>query len=130
VGGVEEISSKCCKFFKCGKNQSSSFFKLLNFKVKVFGREFFELLRISTLKFEKVCGREFFDSLKVGGVCKRGFGVVERIKLCAIKDLQVLEVFFSSLREVSKIYTKVFNLLRRMFVVAFVFKCLLFKRSP
>jgi hypothetical protein len=36
----------------------------------VFAREFFELLRISTLKFEKVCGREFFDSLKVLGVWK------------------------------------------------------------
>jgi hypothetical protein len=33
--------------------------------VKVFAREFFELLGISALKFEKVCGRKFFDSLKV-----------------------------------------------------------------
>jgi hypothetical protein len=65
MGSVEEISSKCCKFFKCGKTHSSSFLKLSSFKVKVFGIKFFELLGISTLKFEKVCGREFFNSLKV-----------------------------------------------------------------
>jgi hypothetical protein len=62
VGGVEEISSKCCKFFKCGKLVFQVF---ESFKVKVFGREFFKLLRISTLKFEKVGGSELFDSLKV-----------------------------------------------------------------
>ncbi len=41
------------------------FLKVSSFKVKVFRREFFEMLRISTLKFEKMCAREFFDSLKV-----------------------------------------------------------------
>ncbi len=56
MGGVEKISSSC-KFFKCGKTRSSSFLKLSSFKVKVFGRELFELLRISTLKFEKVLGK-------------------------------------------------------------------------
>jgi hypothetical protein len=40
----------------------------------------------------------------------------------AIKDLQVLEVSFLNLCEVSKISSKAFNLLRRVFVVAFVFK--------
>ncbi len=29
------------------------------------GRELFKLLRVSTLKFEKVCGREFFGLLRV-----------------------------------------------------------------
>ncbi len=62
---MEEISSRCCKFFKCEKNSLFKFFKVSSFKVKVFEREFLELLRISILKFEKVCGREFFDSLKV-----------------------------------------------------------------
>jgi hypothetical protein len=47
------------------KTCSLSFLKVSSFKVKVFGRKFFELLRISTLKFKKVCGNEFFDSLNV-----------------------------------------------------------------
>ncbi len=51
--------------FSCVKNSLFKFFKVSNFKVKVFGRKFFELLKILTLKFEKVCAREFFDSLKV-----------------------------------------------------------------
>ncbi len=61
-------------------------------------------------------------------MCKRGLGIVERIKFqmkfqaCAIKVLQMLEVSFSSLYEVSKISSKAFNLLRREFVVTFVFK--------
>ncbi len=72
---MEEISSKCCKFFKCGK-LVFKFLKVLSFKVKVFGREFFELLRISTLKFKKVCGREFLkllriSTLKFKKVCER-----------------------------------------------------------
>jgi hypothetical protein len=29
------------------------------------GREFFKLLRVSMLKFEKVCAREFFELLRV-----------------------------------------------------------------
>ncbi len=37
-------------FFKCGE-LVFKFLKVLSFKVKVFGREFFELSRISTLKF-------------------------------------------------------------------------------
>jgi hypothetical protein len=39
----------------------------------------------------------------------------------------MLEVFFSSLREVSKIPSKAFNLLKRMFVVTFVFKMFSFQ---
>jgi hypothetical protein len=58
--------------FPSVKNSLFKFFKVSSFKVKVFGRKFFELLKILTLKFEKVCGREFFDSLKVCGVWKRG----------------------------------------------------------
>jgi hypothetical protein len=51
---VEEISSKCCKFFKCGKTCFLNFLKVSSVKVKVFRREFFELLRTSTFKFERV----------------------------------------------------------------------------
>ncbi len=51
--------------FSSVKNSLFKFFKVSSFKVKVFGKEFFELLRILALKFEKVCGRKFFDSLKV-----------------------------------------------------------------
>ncbi len=56
--------------FSSVKNSLFKFFKISSFKVKVFGREFFELLRFSTLKFEKVCGREFFGLLKLCGVWK------------------------------------------------------------
>ncbi len=52
---MEEIYSKCCTFFKCGKLVFKSFLKVLSFKVKVFGREFFQLLKTSTFKFENVC---------------------------------------------------------------------------
>ena len=62
---MEEISSKCCKFFKCGK--LVLFLKVSNFKVKVFGRELFESLGISTFKFESVW--------------KRGLEVVENFNL-------------------------------------------------
>ncbi len=43
------VSFQVCKtcFFK--------FLKVSSFKVKVFRREFFELLRTSTVKFESVC---------------------------------------------------------------------------
>jgi len=52
MGSVEEISSKCYKFFKHEKTCSSSFLKVSSFKVEV-------------------CGIEFFDSLKLGGVWKK-----------------------------------------------------------
>jgi hypothetical protein len=45
-----------------------------------------------------------------------------KFQACVIKDLQMLEVFFKSLREVSKIFSKAFNILKRMFIIAFVFK--------
>jgi hypothetical protein len=51
--------------FSSVKNLFFKFLKVSSFKVKMFGREFFELVRILTLKFEKVCGREFFDLLNV-----------------------------------------------------------------
>jgi len=54
MGSVEEISSKCCKFFKCGKLVLQDF-ENIKFKVKVFGRKFFELLKISIFQFENVC---------------------------------------------------------------------------
>jgi hypothetical protein len=54
MGGEEEISSRCCKFFKCEK-LFLSFLKVSSYKVKVFEREFFELFKTSTFKFESVC---------------------------------------------------------------------------
>jgi len=51
--------------FSSVENSFFKFLKVSSFKVKMFGRKFFKLLRISTLKFEKLCGRELFDSLKV-----------------------------------------------------------------
>jgi hypothetical protein len=48
----------------------------------VCAREFFKLLRVSTLKFEKVCGKEFFELLRVSTlkfekVWKRVLQIVE-----------------------------------------------------
>jgi hypothetical protein len=43
--------------FSSVKNLFFKFFKVSNFKVKVFGRELFELLRTSTFKFENVWER-------------------------------------------------------------------------
>ncbi len=40
--------------FSSVENLLFKFLKVSSFKVKVFGREFFELLRTSTFKFEKV----------------------------------------------------------------------------
>jgi len=50
--------------FSSVENMFFKFLKMSSFKVKVFGREFSKLLKISTLKFEKVCGRKFFNLLK------------------------------------------------------------------
>ncbi len=46
------------------------------------GREFFKLLRVSTLNFEKVCAKKFFELLKsfniqVYDLCKKVFQVFE-----------------------------------------------------
>jgi hypothetical protein len=46
MGGVEEISSKCCKFFKHEKLILQVFLKVSSFKVKVCGREFFDSLKV------------------------------------------------------------------------------------
>jgi hypothetical protein len=62
MGGEEETSSRCCKFSSVEECFPS--FDVSNFKFKVCGREFFKLLRVSTLNFEKVRGREFFELLK------------------------------------------------------------------
>jgi hypothetical protein len=51
--------------FSSVENLFFKFLKVSNFKVKVCGREFFKLLSISTLKFEKMCGREFFNSSNI-----------------------------------------------------------------
>jgi hypothetical protein len=51
--------------FSSVENSFFKFLKVASCKVKVFGREVFELLIISILNFEKACGRKFFDSLKV-----------------------------------------------------------------
>ncbi len=61
-----------------------------------------------------MCAKEVLDLLKGSSFkcVKREFFPL----------LQVLEVFFSTLCEVSKISSKAFNLLKRVLVVAFVFK--------
>jgi hypothetical protein len=41
--------------FSSVENLFLSFLKVSSFKVKVFGREFFELLKTLTFKFESVC---------------------------------------------------------------------------
>jgi hypothetical protein len=85
------------------ENSLFKFLKVSSFKVKVFGREFFKLLRISTLKFEKVCGREFFkllriSTLKFEKVCGREFFKLLRIstlkfeKVCGRKFFNLLKV--------------------------------------
>ncbi len=128
------------------KNLFFKFLKVSNSKLKVCGREFFKLLRISTLKFEKVCERKFFNLLKVltvkFEVCGRM--VFELLKAsnfkrvkessshcckfqvkfqdCAIKVFQVFKVFFSSLCEMSKDFFQSFQFFERMFILSFVFK--------
>ncbi len=57
--------------FSSVENLFLSFLKVSSFKVKVFGREFFKLLKTSTFKFESVCTFVFkmsffqMESLKV-----------------------------------------------------------------
>jgi hypothetical protein len=64
------------------------------------------------VKFQ-VCQREFFALLQVSS---------EISSLCNKKFASDRSFFLSSLREGSKISSKAFNLLRRVFVVTFVFK--------
>jgi hypothetical protein len=45
---------------------------------------FFKLLKVSTLKFKKVCGKEFFELLKVSTL---------KFEVCARKVFQVVETF-------------------------------------
>ncbi len=113
---LKESSSNCWEFQlwslrKCVKESSS-----IHWKFEVCGRQVFELLKMSSFK----CVKESFSHC-----CK--FQV--KFQACAIKDLQLLKVFFffSSLWKVSKISSKAFNLLRRMFIVAFVFKMFYFQ---
>ncbi len=61
---MEEISSKYYTFFKCGK-LVLQVFESVKFQGENVWKKVFQVVRISTLKFQKVCGREFFDSLKV-----------------------------------------------------------------
>jgi hypothetical protein len=63
------------------------------------GRKFFKLLRISTLKFEKLCGKKFFELLKVSilkfEVWKKGFQVAEtfKLKVCQKKFFAIVVSF-------------------------------------
>ncbi len=61
---MEEISSTCYTFFKCGK-LVLQVFESVKFQGESVWKKVFQVVRISTLKFQKVCGRKFFDSLKV-----------------------------------------------------------------
>jgi hypothetical protein len=64
------------------------------------------------VKFQ-VCQREFFALLQVSS---------EISSLCNKRFVSDRSFFLSNLREGSKISSKAFNILRRVFVVAFVFK--------
>jgi hypothetical protein len=64
------------------------------------------------VKFQ-VCQREFFALLQVSS---------EISSLCNKRFASDRSFFLSNLREGSKISSKAFNILRRVFVVAFVFK--------
>ncbi len=127
---MEEISSKCCRFFKHEK-LVLQVFEISNFKVKM-------------------CGRKFFDSLKVWGAWRKGFWVVKSVKfqVCQRNFFALLQVsseisslcnkrfasdksfFFSSLHEGSKISSKTFNLLRECLLLHLCSKCLFFKWNP
>jgi hypothetical protein len=77
-------------------------------------REFFKLLRDSTLKFAKVCGREFFkllkDSMLKFEVCVREvFQVVESFKfqVCQRKLFANVTSFKSNFRFVQESFSNV-----------------------
>ncbi len=74
---MEETSSKCCKFSSV---QECS----LSFKCKVCEQEFFKLLKVSMLKFEKMCERKFFKLLRVSTL---------KFEVCARHVSQVIESF-------------------------------------
>jgi hypothetical protein len=56
----------------------------LVFKLFPIERKFFNLLKVSTFKFEKVCGIEFFSLLKV---------LTLKIEVCGREVLQVVKSF-------------------------------------
>ncbi len=97
MGGVEEISSNSCKFFKCEKLVLQVFWKYQVSRWKCLEESSSNCWEFQTLKFKKVCGREFFDYLNVWGVWNRGLWVVENIKLkWGVKD------FFQSFQSFEK----------------------------
>ncbi len=64
------------------------------------GTEFFNLLKVSTLRFEKVCGSEFFELLKVSTfkfeVCER-----EVFKLLKTSNFKCVKKNYLSLLQIS-----------------------------
>jgi len=87
-----------------------NFFRI--FKFQVCGREFFDLLKVSTLKFEKVCGKEFFELLKVlmlkFEVCgRKAFKLLKSSSFKCVKEkcLPLLQVS----NEISNLCKKVFQ---------------------
>jgi len=106
---VEEIFSKCCKFSSV--EECSLSFK---FSVEMCAREFFDLLKVSMLKFQKMCGRKFFKLLKVSmlnfEVCGR-----EVFKLKASSFKCVKKSFLPLLQvsnEISSLCKKTFKCLK------------------
>jgi hypothetical protein len=79
----------------------------------VCGREFFKLLRVSTLEFEKVCGKEFFKLLKVSTlkfeVCGR-----EAFKLLKVSSFKYVE---ESSLPLSQVSSEISNLCKKIFQV-------------
>jgi hypothetical protein len=81
----------------------------------VCGREFFKLLKVLTLKFEKMCGKEFFELLRVSTfkfeVCARVvFQVVQSFKfqVCqrenSLPTLQVSSQISSLCKKVFQVF--------------------------
>jgi hypothetical protein len=62
----------------------------------MFGREFFKFLRISTLKFKKMCEREGFELFKLTKGVKDFFESFQSFKKSGCFSICVQNVFFSN----------------------------------
>ncbi len=112
MGGVEKISSKCCKLFKREKLVLQVFFKASSFKVKVCGREFFDSLKVWNVWEKKglSCWKCEVSSVPKNFLHCCKFQV--KFQACVIKDLQVIEVFsFQLYVRGQRFSLKAFNLL-------------------
>jgi hypothetical protein len=124
VRGVKQTSSKHCKFSSVKKCYLSLY--ISSFKLK----EFFKLLRVFTLKFEKVCEREFFKLLKVPTlkfekVCERKFFKL-KFDMCTREVFKLLKASsFKRVKENSlpslQVSNEISNLCQKKFKCLWVF---------